>query len=82
MHRAAGRRLRIAWLGNVECWLVRRALRFGTAVGDAIKGLLNDTEDAEHLSKVAELVVSTGTGSELTEAVTALVQSGDRPPTS
>ena len=71
---------RLVWERGV---LARQAaLRFGTAVGDAIEGLLNDTEDADHLSKVAELVVSTGTGSELTDAVKALVQSGDRPTTS
>lgn len=66
---------RLAWERRM---LARQAaLRFGSAVGDVIKGLLNDTDDADDLAKVADLVVSTGTGRELTDAVTALVQSSN-----
>lgn len=66
---------RLAWERGM---LARQAaLRFGSAVGDLIKGLLSDTDDADDLAKVADLVVSTGTGRELTDAVTTLVQSND-----
>ena len=71
---------RLAW----ERGMLSRqaALRFGSLVGDQIRTLLNDTEDRDHLAKVAELVISTETARELTDAVTALAQTSQRPATS
>ena len=71
---------RLAW----ERGMLSRqaALRFGSRVGDQIRTLLDDTEDRDHLAKVAELVISTETARELTDAVTALAQTSQRPATS
>ena len=68
---------RLAW----ERGMLSRqaALRFGSLVGDQIRTLLDDTEDLDHLAKVAELVISAGSGRELTDAVTAFLGTNQQP---
>ncbi|MCY4012786.1 MAG: Rpn family recombination-promoting nuclease/putative transposase [Gammaproteobacteria bacterium] len=68
---------RLAWERGM---LSRQAtLRFGRRVGDHVRTLLDDTEDWDHLAKVAELVISAGSGRELTDAVTAFLRTNHRP---
>ncbi|MCY3810586.1 MAG: Rpn family recombination-promoting nuclease/putative transposase [Gammaproteobacteria bacterium] len=68
---------RLAW----ERGMLSRqaALRFGSLVGDQIRTLLNDTEDWDHLARVAELVISAASGRELTDAVTAFLRTNQQP---
>lgn len=67
---------RLAW----ERGMLSRqaALRFGSLVGDQIRTLLDDTEDWDHLARVAELVISAASGRELTDAVTAFLRTNQQ----